>query len=131
MTEWDPADPDNGTARTTARQRRVRLGSRAEWLAEAFVRLSAHKILARRYRTVVGEIDLIAVRGRRIAFIEVKRRDSFAACEASITGKTRSRVRRAAGLWLARHPAYADFDAGFDVIFIVPMRVPRWLRDGL
>lgn len=130
MTTRDPTEPGSG-GETMARQRRVRQGVRAEWLAEAFVRVRAYKILARRYRTPVGEIDLIAVRGRRVAFIEVKRRNSFAACEASITAKTRARARRAASIWLARHPAYVDFDVGFDVIFITPVSLPRWLRDAL
>ena len=53
---------------------RERRGRIAEWIAAAFLCLKGYRILARRYRSKLGEIDLIAVRGRRLAFVEVKRR---------------------------------------------------------
>jgi len=62
------------------RQRRVRAYRRglfAETVAALLLRLKGHRILARRYRTPVGEIDLVALKGKRLAFVEVKRRRSF------------------------------------------------------
>jgi putative endonuclease len=59
------------------RERRVRAyrsGLFAETIAPIMLRLNGHRIVARRYKTRVGEIDLVALKGRRLAFVEVKRR---------------------------------------------------------
>lgn len=57
-----------------ARVRAYRRGLFAETVTALLLRLKGHRILARRYKTPVGEIDLVALKGRRLAFIEVKRR---------------------------------------------------------
>ena len=90
-----------------------------------------HLILARRYKTQIGEIDLISIKRGRIAFIEVKRRDSREACEASITPRLRQRVRRASDLWLARHERYQRHQLGFDIVFVMPWRWPVYIPNGL
>jgi putative endonuclease len=114
-----------------ARRARYRLGLRAEWIAAFALRLRGYRILARRVKTPLGEIDLVAVRGRRLVFFEVKRRATYAECEAAITPTLRARVRRAASLWLARHPRYHAHDQGFDLVFLVPARWPRHIVNGL
>ena len=53
---------------------RYRRGRLSEWVAAAALLAKGYRILGRRVRTPYGEIDLIAVRGRRLAFVEVKRR---------------------------------------------------------
>lgn len=116
---------------TKARRRRHRQGRWSEWVAAALLAAKGYRILARRQRTGLGEIDLIVVRGHRLAFVEVKRRQTQADAEASITARQRLRVRRAAGLWLARHPAYQAHDIGFDLVFIVAGTWPRHLPDAL
>ena len=63
------------------RRRAERGGRRAEALAALWLRLKGWTILARRVRTPVGEVDLIARRGRTIAFVEVKARASAADAE--------------------------------------------------
>jgi putative endonuclease len=113
------------------RRTRERRGHTAEWVSALALMLRGYRILARREKTPLGEIDLIAVRGRRIAFVEVKRRATREAAEASITAAQRARVRRAAGLWLARNSAYHDHRIGFDIIFCVGMRWPQHLEDAL
>ncbi len=113
------------------RRRRYRSGLTAEIVAAAYLIAKRHRILARRYKTAAGEIDLVARASRRIAFIEVKRRATLEDCEAAVTPRLRQRVRRAAGLWLARHPQFKDHDIGFDLVFIVPRRWPVYLRDAL
>ena len=69
---------DNGAMRnTTASAERIgryRRGRLSEWLAAAALLAKGYRILGRRVRTPYGEIDLIALRGRRLAFVEVKRR---------------------------------------------------------
>jgi putative endonuclease len=90
-----------------------------------------HRILGRRFKTPVGEIDLIAIKGRRVAFIEVKRRATIEDAEDAITLTMRRRVRRAADLWLAHNPRYQGYDVGFDLVFVVPWRFPIVMRDAL
>jgi putative endonuclease len=95
------------------------------------LRLRGYRILARRHKTPLGEIDLIAVRGRRVAFVEVKRRATREAAEAAITAGQRARVRSAAGLWLARNARYQSHDVGFDVVFLVARQWPRHIENVL
>lgn len=125
---------DQRTPRREARPNRLRAlarGRASEFVAAAFLLAHGHRILARRYKTPVGEIDLIVRKGNRVAFVEVKHRPSRQNCEAAITGETRRRVRRAADSWMARHDKYRACDLAFDLVFIVPGRWPEHLRDAL
>jgi putative endonuclease len=109
-------------------ERRVaaeRGGRRAEALAAWLLRLKGYRILARRYRTPAGEIDLVVRRGRLIAFVEVKHRADEAAALDAVTPASRRRIANAAALWIARNPAAATFDQRFDVIVSRPGRLPR------
>lgn len=120
-----------GEERRTERRRRYRRGWVSEHLAAAFLMAKGYRVLARRQKTPAGEIDLIAVRGRRLAFVEVKQRASLLEAEAAIGPRQRARVRRAADLWLARHPRYAEHEIGFDLIFLMPRRWPVHLENAL
>ena len=116
---------------THERQRRYRRGHLSEWIAAAFLTAKGYRILARRWKSPGGEIDLIAVRGKRLAFVEVKYRLTREEAEASITTRQRSRIRRGASLWLARHPAYQAHDVGFDLLFLLRRSWPMHIRNGL
>jgi len=61
-----------------ARVKAYRRGVFAETLAALLFRLKGYRIVASRYRTPVGEIDLVALKGKRLAFVEVKRRKTQA-----------------------------------------------------
>ncbi len=113
--------PPEGAARRSAERR----GRRAETLAAWLLRLKGYRILARRTRTPVGEIDIIARRGRLVAFVEVKQRPSEAEAVQAVTAAGRRRIARAASLWLAGHPAASALDLRFDVVICVPGRLPR------
>lgn len=113
------------------RRRRYLRGHRGEWAAIALLITKGYRILGRRVVTASGEIDVVAVRRNRIAFVEVKRRRTLADAEASITPRQRQRVRRAADVWLARHAAYQRHDIGFDLVFVLPWRLPAHLPDAL
>ena len=102
-----------------------RRGRRAETLAAWYLRLKGYRILARRYRTPVGEIDLVARRGRLVAFVEVKQRPTASEAAEAVTEKGRRRIARAAAAWLAAHPAAAVLDLRFDALICVPGRLPR------
>jgi len=115
----------------TIRRQRERMGRWAELIAAAVLCLKGYRILARRYRSKAGEIDLIAVRGRRLAFIEVKRRPTMDAAEAAKTFRQARRIARAAEQWVWRHPAYRDYEIGLDALLLVPGRLPRHQPNAL
>jgi putative endonuclease len=100
-------------------------GRRSELLVAWYLRLKGYRVLARRYRTPVGEIDLIVRRGKQIAFVEVKRRVSHDDGLFAIGAASRKRIARAAHVWLSTHPAAAGHDLRFDVVAIAPRRWPR------
>ena len=102
-------------------------GRRAEFIAAWFLRLKLYRILARRYRTPVGEIDLIVQRGRTIAFVEVKRRPSEGEGLEAVPRSAARRIARAADFWLGAHPSAVDLDRRFDIVVAIPGRRPRHL----
>jgi putative endonuclease len=105
------------------REKRVRAyrhGLFAETLAALLLRLKGHRILAQRYRTPVGEIDLVALKGKRLAFVEVKQRKRFEDAGSALPTRARRRIVRAAQYWLAGHPDFAGHDIAFDVLLAAP-----------
>lgn len=122
------ASPDESR---NERRQRYRRGHRGETLASLMLMSKGYRILGRRVATAAGEIDIIAVNRGRIAFIEVKRRRTREAAEASVTGTQRRRVHRAAELWLARNCGYRDMEIGFDLVFVLPWRWPEHLANAL
>jgi putative endonuclease len=110
------------------RQLAFRLGLSAELRAALLLRLKGYRIVARRWRGPAGEIDLIARRGRLLAFVEVKARDGFDAAAWSVTPRQQRRIAAAARDWLGRHPDERIQDIRFDVILVMPWRLPRHLR---
>ena len=102
------ARPVEGDVMTIqARQAAHRLGHVAEWRAVWRLRLAGYSILARRYKTKLGEIDIVVRRGGILAFVEVKARADSSAATDALGGRQFGRVARAASLYLARHPHYA------------------------
>jgi putative endonuclease len=110
------------------RRRAERRGRWSESLAAWYLRAKLYRILARRYRTPVGEVDLIARRGRTIVFVEVKRRPTEAEAIDAVRPAARRRIARAAEHWVASHPAALGFDRRFDLIVDVPGRGLRHLK---
>jgi putative endonuclease len=110
------------------RQRAERGGRRAETIAAWWLRFKGWAILARRVRTPVGEVDLIARRGRVLAFVEVKAR---ASAEEAALALDEYRLRRvaAAAEALAHRYARTGDDLRIDAIFVVPGRLPRHIVD--
>jgi len=110
---------------------RLRRGSIAELIAAGVLIAKGYRILARRHRTPHGEIDVIAARWRRLAFVEVKRRATMAECEAALTPRQAERIGRAADYWLARHRRFQEHEVGLDAILVVPGQLPRHLPNVL
>jgi putative endonuclease len=112
------------------RARAYRHGVFAETVAALLLRLKGHRIIARRYKTPVGEIDLVALKGKRLAFVEVKRRKNLDEAGWSLPTRARRRIVRAAQYWLAGHPAYAGHDLAFDVVLAAPWALPRYIENA-
>ena len=113
------------------RLQRLRRGLTGELLAAALLTAKGYRILARRHRTPYGEVDIIAVRFRRLAFVEVKRRGTWEAAEAALTTHQARRIAHAAEHWVAARPRYREHDMGLDAILVVPGRWPRHLPNVL
>ena len=105
-------------------------GRRAERLAAWRLRFAGYRVLARRYRTPVGEIDLIARRGRRLVMVEVKARPTEALARQAVPERQRRRIEMAARSFLAANPRYRDCAVRFDVIAVVPGRLPIMIPDA-
>jgi putative endonuclease len=110
------------------RQRAERGGRRAERLAAWWLRLHGWHILAMRARTPVGEVDLIARRGKVLAFIEVKARATEAEASLALDEYRLRRVARAAEALAVRYARPGD-TIRLDAVFMVPRRLPRHMTN--
>jgi putative endonuclease len=116
---------------TLERRQRYQRGLIAELVAATLLMLKGYRILARRHRTRLGEIDLIAVRGRRLAFVEVKRRPTIEHATLCIDERQIQRISAAAEQWVWLHPAYHTHEIGLDAVVVAPGRWPRHLAHAL
>lgn len=117
--------PSPSKPKSKARIAAYRGGHRGEALAALFLRCKLYRIVQRRYKTPVGEIDLIAERFGTTVFVEVKARRRAESEAETLEGVNQARILRAAQYWLARHPAKAATPLRFDIIFLTPGRWPR------
>lgn len=90
----------------------------AEGAAELFLRAKGFEILERRYKTPVGEIDLIAVDDQYLVFVEVKARTSVDIALESITPKMRARINDAASHFFSAKPQYSGYPMRVDVVAV-------------
>jgi len=97
-----------------------RRGESGEALAALYLRLKGYRIIARRYKTPVGEADIIATRGKTLVFAEVKARADYAAAAEAFTGRKRRRVMRAAEHFLGQNLRFAAHDIRFDALIVLP-----------
>lgn len=105
-------------------------GLRAERLAALLLRLKGYRILARRMKTRAGEIDLVVRRGGVVVFVEVKARPDLDGAVEALLMRQRTRLARAAELFVAARPALARLDMRFDLVLVAPRRFPRHLADA-
>ena len=96
---------------------RFRKGLLGEWRAAWYLRFRGMKVLAKRYRTAHGEIDLVCRDGKTTVFVEVKYRPQGKMGEglAAVTAEKRRHLQYAATLYLRQFPAE---DVRFDVVEI-------------
>ena len=121
-------------AATDARRKAEHWGRFAEWLCVLRLRLTGWQVLSRRMvarrGTGLGEIDIVARRGKVVAFVEVKARTTFEQALEAVTLAQQRRISRAAAVFLARRPELAECSARFDVMYVGPRLLPRRLADA-
>ena len=122
--------PSRSKPKSKARIEAYLGGHRGEALAAWYLRFKLYRIIARRYKTPLGEIDLIVQRFGTIAFVEVKTRSKAAAERETLEGINQGRISRAAQYWLAKHPAQAGAILRFDVIFLARCHWPRHISNA-
>jgi putative endonuclease len=117
--------------RLIERRRRLGRGRWGELIASVLLTAKGYRILARRHVTPYGEVDIIAARRDRIAFVEVKRRTTTADAQASLTPAQAARIARAADYWLSKHPHYLQREVGLDAVLVTARGWPRHVPNAL
>jgi putative endonuclease len=119
------ATPLSKSAPRSERQLAFQLGLSAESRAAAFLIAKGFRILARRWRSPAGEIDIVARRRHLLIFVEVKARASLDEAAESVNARQQRRIAAAAELWLAGNPDGSVRDIRFDAILVAPGKLPR------
>ncbi|MEA2896145.1 MAG: putative endonuclease [Bradyrhizobium sp.] len=129
MAKTDNIPPPGTPAKVAAPERvaAFRTGLSAEARATAYLMAKGYRILAKRFRSPYGEIDIVARRRNLLAFVEVKARASLDDAAYAVTPRQQKRIIDAAQAWLMTHPEHADFELRFDAMLIAPRRLPRHL----
>jgi putative endonuclease len=120
--------PPGAVGPAPARQIAFRLGISAESRAAAFLVAKGFRILARRWRSPVGEIDIVARRRALLIFVEVKARANLDEAAESVTERQQRRIVAAAEAWLAARPDDSVRDMRFDAMLVAPGRMPRHIQ---
>ena len=129
MARTDGASPPEELSKpaSPARVAAFRTGLSAESRAAAYLMAKGYRVLAKRFRTPHGEIDLVARKRNLVAFVEVKARASLDDAAYAVTPRQQQRIIAAAQAWLMAHPEHAEFELRFDAVLIAPRRLPRHL----
>ena len=127
MAKSEGTSPPDTAAKpaSPARVAAFRTGLSAESRAAAFLMAKGYRILAKRFRTPHGEIDIVARRRHLLVFVEVKARERLDDAAWSVTERQRARIIGAAEAWLAHHPDATIHDIRFDAMLVAPRRLPR------
>ena len=106
------------------RRRRYRSGHWGERLASLALMLKGYRIVARRYRTPLGEIDLIARRGSLVAMVEVKVRPTLTLAMEAVSHGAERRIEAAGDVWLSQQKDHARLSIRYDLVAVLPRRWP-------
>jgi putative endonuclease len=100
-------------------------GLSAESRAAAYLVAKGYRIVARRFRSPVGEVDIVARRRGVLVFVEVKARNNLDDAALSLLPRQQQRIAAAAGAWLAAHPEDGESNIRFDAVLVAPGKIPR------
>jgi putative endonuclease len=124
-TKPDGMDAEEPAEADAQRQVAFRFGLSAESRAAAYLIAKGYRILARRWRSPAGEIDIVARRRNTLVFVEVKARETLDSAAEAVQPRQRRRIIAAAEAWLARNPDDVNGEIRFDVVLIAPRSLPR------
>lgn len=105
-------------------------GRRAEVIAALWLMAKGYRILGFRLKTRQAEIDLLAMRGKTLAIVEVKRRRDLLTALETVTFDQRDRLRRAGAALAAGRPSLKDATVRLDLIALAPGKLPRHIPDA-
>jgi putative endonuclease len=124
----EPVGPPEGPRRE--RVAAFRLGLSAESRAAMLLIAKGYRIVARRWKTPFGEIDIVARRRQVLVFAEVKAREPANDAAEAVTQRNKRRIVAAAELWLAHHPDDAQRVIRFDAMLVTPGRMPQHIANA-
>jgi putative endonuclease len=100
-----------------------------EIIAALLLKIKGYKILARRYKTICGEIDIIARKGDTIVFAEVKSRKTLDKCYNAVTDRQLRRIQRASEIFMGRNKNLRQNFTRYDVILISNWKFPEHIEN--
>lgn len=106
------------------RRRAQRWGLISEWLAAASLFLKGYRILTMRYKTKLGEVDIIARKKDLVIMVEVKARQTIEEAFDAVTVTSQRRIESAGDLWLAKQKNPHLLSVRYDIIAVRPWRWP-------
>lgn len=119
--------------RNGADEKRIRAERRGRWseyVAAVALLVKGYRILAMRYRTKAGEVDIIARRADLIAFVEVKARGDVLDGVNAVTFTAQRRISSAAEHWICRQSDAAKLSWRYDIVVVRPWRWPTHLKSA-
>ncbi|MDR0382713.1 MAG: YraN family protein [Spirochaetaceae bacterium] len=95
-------------------------GSRGEDRAADFLEASGLRVIARNVRSVAGEIDIVAIDGDALVFVEVKAWTAYSIenLEYGVDKKKQRKIIETSKFFLKKHREYSDMAIRFDIVFI-------------
>ncbi len=112
------------------RLKAFRRGHVSEYLAALYLLAKGYRIRAIRYRTKLGEIDIIARRGDLVVCVEVKARRDVDGAVFAVTASAQRRIRAASEIWLSRQPDAHRLSLRYDIVAVLPWRLPKHFADA-
>lgn len=113
-----------------SRQAAERHGHRAETIALWYLRLKGYRLLARRFQTPAGEVDLIMRKGKTTAFIEVKARATVDDGVMAVTQYQSRRISAGAAFYTARDDRAARGFQRFDIVVVPSYLWPTHIKNA-
>jgi len=105
-------------------------GKAAKWIAAIYLLTKGYRILALRYKTKLGEIDLVARKGDLAVMAEVKARGSVQQAVDAVSAQSMRRIRNASDLWLAKQPDAARLSIRYDIVVVRSWKLPVHFKDA-
>lgn len=116
--------------RQQKRRRAERRGHLSEYWAALYLVMKGYRILAIRYRTRVGEVDIVARRKALVVFVEVKARAREGDAIDAVGFDAQRRIRAASEIWISRRRDAHLLSFRYDIIAMLPRRLPRHFPDA-